>query len=769
MPGPRRLVRHAAALSLAAVCLAGTPVRAQPAGQPRATGAGAQSAPAASQSAPVDIDTVNYEAITARAVRVADGQSITIDGKLDEAIWTAAPRQGGFIQREPVFGVPSSERTEFAIAYDDRRIYFAVWCWDDEADAIIASELKRDANLGKGDQIKIAIDTFDDKRNSYVFFTNPLGAYKDANASENGRVLNYDWNAVWETDTTVDARGWYAEIAIPLSQLRFRTVDGDTRWNLQIGRVIRRKNEDAYWAPFPREWGLTGMLRMASSGHIEGLRDLRARRRLEFVPFVTPSVTRDAAAGTGTEADAGAGFDFRVGLTGEITADLTYHTDFAQVEADEEVVNLTRFSLFFPEKRQFFTESAGIFDYGRATATGGNGGAGGPGLLSLFYSRRIGLVNGQEVPIIGGGKVTGRAGPYALGVINITTDDDEAGPGANFTAIRVKRSVLARSSVGAIVLNSQGGLSDYNRSVGVDGGFLFGRHLSLTGLLAGTQSSDLPGDGNALAGVGSVQWQSDRMNLSSTYTDIGRRFNAEMGFIPRVDIRHTQASAAYTPRPRWPGVRQLELEGGVDYYENHDGRVESRTYTASATLQRQDSSNANLTLTRDYDFLPRGFGVAGTTLAPGGYSWDNVSARVNTNSSKRVYGGATVETGGYYSGRKQTVRGNLSFLLGKTLLFEPNYTWNRITLPGRPVYTSNVVNFRVSHSFSPDLYWKAFFQYNDDRRVSNLNLLFWYVYRPGSDLYIVYNNGWDTELPNGRRFQVRDQRLTVKLTYWLSR
>lgn len=718
---------------------------------------------------PIDINAIDPATFRVIAARLPEGQTPRIDGRMDDAVWKLAVPAGEFYQREPSFGMPVSEPTEFRILYDDSHIYFGVWCYDSNPAGIVASELKRDANLGKGDQIKIAIDTFDDKRNSYVFFTNPLGAYKDANSSENGRVLNYDWNGVWETRTSVDEGGWYAEIAIPLSQLRFRTVEGEGRWGLQIARVIRRKNEDAYWVLFPREWGLTGMLRMANAGQITGLTDLSARRRLELVPFVTPTVTRDVAAGRPTDVDAEVGFDLRVGLTGELTADLTYNTDFAQVEADEEVVNLTRFSLFFPEKRQFFTESAGIFDYGRATATGGGGANNGPGLLSLFYSRRIGLVGGQEVPLIGGGKITGRAGPYALGVMNITTDDAEAGPGANFTAVRVKRNVLARSSVGAILLNRQGGASDYNRSAGIDGGFLFGRHLSVTGLFAGTESPGDEGEGSALAGVGAVQWQSDRFLYSTTYTDIGRRFNAEMGFIPRVDIRNTQAVAAWTPRPQWPGVRQLELEGSVNYFENHDGRVESRTYSAQARLQRQDSSNAHISLTRDYDYLPQPFPIAGTSLPAGGYEWDTASLGFGTNQSRRVYGGATVDVGGYYNGDKQTVRTNLSFLISRTLLFEPNYTWNRITLPGREVYTTNVLNFRVSHSFSPDLYWKTFVQYNDERRAANLNLLFWYVYRPGSDLYIVYNNGWDTDLPDQRHFRVRDQRLTIKFTYWLSR
>jgi hypothetical protein len=242
-----------------------------------------------------------------------------------------------------------------------------------------------------------------------------------------------------------------------------------------------------------------------------------------------------------------------------------------------------------------------------------------------------------------------------------------------------------------------------------------------------------------------------------------------MGFVPRIDIRNTRATAGWTPRPRWRGVRQLQLEAAADYFENHAGRVESRNYDVSAVLQRQDSSSIRATVTRDFDFLPSPFQVAGTRLPAGGYEWDTLSTGFNTNQSRRLYGGATLELGGYYGGDKQTLRSNLSFLVGKTLLFEPNYTRNRITLPGRSVYVTNVVNFRVSHSFSPDVYWKAFLQYNDERRTANLNLLFWYVYRPGSDLYVVYNNGWDTDRPGAPALAVRDQRLTVKLTYWLSR
>jgi hypothetical protein len=715
---------------------------------------------------PFDIRTIDPDTFKAIAVRVPDGQDPPrIDGRLDDEVWAAAPIQGNFVQREPAFGEPASERTEFRILYDDTRLYIGVWAFDREPSRISASELKRDSNLGKGDQIKIAIDTFHDHRNAFAFFTNPLGAYKDAHSVENARIINYDWNAVWETKTSIDDRGWYAELSIPLSQLRFRTAIGEATWGLNVCRVIIRRNEDTYWVPYPREWGPGGFARVSNAGVLTGLENLKARRRFEFMPFAAPNVARDMDAGTPTETKAKLGFDLRVGVTDDLTADVTYNTDFAQVEADQEVVNLTRFSLFFPEKRQFFTESMGIFDFGRSGASpGGATAANDPGLLAVFYSRRIGLVDGREVPLTGGGKLTGRMGPYAVGAMNLTTDE---GRPANYTALRVKRNVLAQSSVGAILLNREGGPTSWNRTAGVDAGFLAGRHLTLTGMFAKTFS---PGaSGRDMAAVGDIIWRTDRFNYGLTYVDIAERFNAEMGFIPRTDVRNTRAKAAWTPRPRWNGVRQLTFGGSTDYYENHGGRVESRTSVAEFILTRQDNGSVRAAIARDYDFLPEPFPLAGTAVPIGGYDWTTASVSYSSNPSRRVYGNAGVDVGGYYGGEKQTIRGSVNFIIGRTLLVEPNYTRNHITLAGRPLFVTNTLNTRVSWSFSPDLFLKGFVQYNDERRTATFNFLLWYVYRPGSDFYIVYNNGWETDVPGPRQVRVRNRSLAVKMTYWLSR
>jgi hypothetical protein len=725
-----------------------------------------------------DITKIDPETFRAMAVRIPPGQTPRIDGRLDEEIWTRGPASGNFVQREPDYGAVSTEKTEFRILYDDRKIYFGVWLWDSDPAGIMGNEMKRDSGLRRGDQLKIVIDTFHDHRNGFYFSTNPLAALKDANTVENGRTINYDWNIVWENETSIDEKGWYVEIAIPLSQLRFRTTVGESTWGLNLCRIIMRKNEEAYWVPFPREWTANGFARLSNAGVITGLQDLRARRRLELLPYVSPRVQRDYATNAPTDSSADLGFDFKVGVTDDLVADVTYNTDFAQVEADQEVVNLTRFSLFFPEKRQFFTESIGIFDYGKsASSPGGDAAASDPGILPLFYSRRIGLDDGQEVPLIGGGKLTGKVGPYSVGVMNITTDAAEVGgssrriDGANYTAVRVKRNILSKSSIGGILLNRENGVTDYNRSVGVDLGLMLGPSFTLIGLVAKTESPDVVlanRSGSDVAAVADVSYRTGRFNTALQYADIGARFNPEMGFVTRTDVRATKAKAAWTPRPRWRGVRQMFLQGDVEYYENHDGRMESRSQQFSASVSRQDSSSVRFGASREYDFLSVPFTTAGTQLPVGGYSWTSYSAGFNSNQAKRVYGSVSAEAGGYYNGDRQAIRAAVNFQVGRTLLFEPNYTKNWITLPGQPTYVTNTLNFRVSQSFSPDLFVKAFMQYNDERRTASFNLLFWYIYKPGSDLYIVYNEGRETDLPD-RWSRPRNRSLALKMTYWLAR
>jgi hypothetical protein len=372
--------------------------------------------------------------------------------------------------------------------------------------------------------------------------------------------------------------------------------------------------------------------------------------------------------------------------------------------------------------------------------------------------------------------LTGRVGDYAIGAMNISTDEEVLATReidhANFTVLRLKRNVLRNSNVGVLFANSQDGISEYNRALGIDGGFVLGPHVSLTTVMAKTFSPDT---GSDLAGVVDFAWKSDRFNYGGQYLDVGERFNAEMGYIPRLDIRAGKAKAQWTPRPKWGGIRQLTFNGNADYYENHAGIVDSRTQNLYASVSRQDTTSVYAGTTREYDNLTAPFATAGTILPVGSYEWQYATLSYSSNRTKRVYGTIGADVGGYYNGDRRTFRANLTLQVGRTLLFEPQYVHNRVTLADRPLYTSNVLNFRVSHSFSPDFYLKAFVQYNDDRKTASFNFLWWYHYKPGSDLYVVYNQGWDTDLPLTSRdlleqsYRVRLRSLAVKLTYWLAR
>ena len=746
---------------------------AQPRSSPAARPAGQESPPPSSAAAPLDLNTIDPLSFKAMAARLPKGVSPKIDGRLTDDAWALASPSGTFYQREPAPGMPSTERTEFRVLYDDRKIYFAVWAFDSDPRGIHASEMKRDSGLTKGDRIAIVIDTFNDRRNGFYFATNPLGAEKDAQYTDNARVRNNDWNAVWECRTSIDDQGWYVEIAVPLSQLRFKRGLGESTWGLNVARSIIRKNEETYWVPYPRVQAANGFAYMSNAGLLLGLADLRPPRRLEFVPFYAPQAGKDYLTGaTKTEADR-FGFDARAGVGDAMTADLTYRTDFAQVEADQEVVNVSRFSLFFPEKRQFFTESAGLFNYGKPGVETGDFG---PGLIPLFYSRRIGLYDGQEIPLIVGGRLTGRAGPYSIGVMNVETDAAMIASGltavevprANYSVVRVKRNVFSQSTIGGILLNRQGGPgAEYNRSAGVDLNFVLSPAARLTGLLAKTITPGVAG--GDWAGAVDFAYQVDKYNYDLTYLDVGPGFNAEMGYIRRVDTRNARVKGAWTPRPRWRGVRQVSLGGLVDNYATHAGGAESRTSDGQFGITFNDTSQLNVDAIRDFDVLTEPFRLGYGVVPAGEYRWTTGQIAYTSSPRHRVTGAGLLQAGSYYDGDKTSLSGTFGLLPKDTLLVELAYARNNVRLPSTPAYVTNTLSTRISYSFTPSLFVKGFVQYNDAQKRASLNLLLWSIYRPGSDFYIVYNQGWDTNLPGGQDARVRTRSLSVKLTYWLSR
>ena len=449
-----------------------------------------------------------------------------MDGVLDEAAYQTPPI-GGFIQTLPLEGEPASERTDAWVFYDDDNIYLVCRCWDSAPpEEWIANEMRRDTNgLRQNDFFGALFDTFHDRRNGFNFYTNPLAARADQWITDEGNP-NSDWNPVWSVRTGRFEGGWTAEMAIPFKSLRYRSGEDQT-WGIQIRRAIRRKNEFAYLTFVPASTGGTSSIfRVSAAADLVGLDLPPAGRNIEIKPYATSSLTSDLtlADPVSNEADGDFGLDLKYGITASITADLTYNTDFAQVEVDERQVNLSRFSLFFPEKREFFLEGQGTFDFGRRPSTGRGGGGGGRGggrggggggfggggsEPTVFYSRRIGLSDGEAVPITGGGRVTGKAGRLGFGLMNLQTNDVEGvTPETNFSVVRIKRDILRRSNIGALFTNRSKSreVDGTNQVYGADGSFNFGENVSFSGFYAQSRTPGLNSDNESYCCVAKVSF-----------------------------------------------------------------------------------------------------------------------------------------------------------------------------------------------------------------------------------------------------------------------
>ncbi|MGE3190852.1 MAG: DUF5916 domain-containing protein, partial [Vicinamibacterales bacterium] len=443
--------------------------------------------------APIAPETITRDAAgraTVRAIHLTE--PLRLDGRLDEDVYRTEQPFGGFIQVAPPAGAPSSERTDVWVMNDDTNMYVTCRCWDDAPpERWVANELRRDtAGLRNNDHFGVMFDTFYDRRSGFMFYANPLGARADYSVVDEGGS-NTDWNPVWDVKGGRFDGGWVVEMAIPFKTLRYQSGAGQM-WGLQMRRSIRRKNEWTYLTPVPAYLaGPQALNRVSAAGTLVGLDLPPASKNLEVKPYAIANVTTDRTAvpARSNEWDGTAGGDVKYGVTANLTADLTVNTDFAQVEVDEQQVNLTRFSLFFPEKRDFFLEGRGVFDFARG-GSGAGGGGGGSDTPYLFYSRRIGLNAGRVIPIDVGGRLTGKVGPWAVGVMNIQAGDEplSATAATNFTVLRVKHDILRRSAVGAMFTNrsvSPGG-GPASQSYGVDAAFSFFQNVQMGAFYART-------------------------------------------------------------------------------------------------------------------------------------------------------------------------------------------------------------------------------------------------------------------------------------------
>jgi len=704
-----------------------------------------------------------------------------IDGRLDDPAWKQAEFHGDFIQREPNEGEPATEKTEIAILYDDENLYIGVHCFDSEPDRIRATELRRDGELRNDDNFEIVLDTYHDQRNAFFFSTNPLALRRDGTVANEGQIQNNDWDGVWSCKTSIDEQGWHIEIAIPWQTLRFREGN-DRTWGVNFVRRIMRKNEDDYWRLIPRYAGRNGRYRMSEAGYLNGFNNLKMGGKYEFKPYVIGGLQRDEDTGYDTQHDEDFGVDVKLNISSTITADLTYNTDFAQVEADQEQVNLTRFSLYFPEKREFFLEGAETFTFGQVERRHFRPSAGD---IQLFYSRRIGIENRQLVPILGGARLNGRAGKYTFGLMSIQTDEtnieDDDGdyikPTTNYSAVRLKRDVFSRSSVGIMLLNMDEKSGDYNRSVGFDSNFPVNENFYFYFVGAGTYSPSESGSPNMkrnnFAGNAGFKWESDLWEFGGSYLDIEEQFNPEIGFVLRTDIRRTRGNIEYKPRPeQWESIRQFNFRAEGEYQTDHNGLVLNKKVNSEFGISFENTTRADIEITYEHEYLDEEWEIRdGYILNPNGYDNTEVQLGYFSDRTKDLSGRFHVSYGKYFGGNKFGSSIDLDFKALNRLTANMEYGYDWLTFSQGEFHTNRLAT-RVVYSFSPDLYVKAFLQWYDDKlelagqNQYSANIIMRYIYRPGSDLFLVFNQ---ESLTGPGRDIIENRTFMLKLNYFLRR
>ena len=668
--------------------------------------------------------------------------------------------------------------------FDSTNIYVGARVWDSAPpNEWVVNEMRRDTSqLRDNDAFWVVFDTFYDRRNGVTFYTNPLGAIGDFAITNEGNP-NSDWNPVWDVRTGRFDGGWTVEMEIPFKSLRYRP--GPTQvWGIQLRRTIRRKNELAFLTPVPIAAGRRGIFRLSDAATMVGLEVPGAGNNLEVKPFGITGLTTDldASPPTRNAGDGDVGVDVKYGITQNLTADLTYNTDFAQVEVDEQQVNLTRFSLFFPEKREFFLEGQGIFDFARGggqstrdSALRQEGGAsrrgtsGGGTAPTLFYSRRIGLQMGTIVPIVGGGRVTGKTGAFDVGALNIRTDDEvvSGAEPTNFTVVRVKRDILRRSSVGGIFTNRSVSLvgDGASQTYGVDGTFSFYDNVRLLAYVARTQTPGL--DAEDTSYQGQFTYAGDRYGFQAEHLVVGDNFLPEVGFLRRDNFRRSYGTGRFSPRPRSiDAIRQFRFEGSFDYILTADtGHVETRQTQLGFSTEFESSDRVGVSVTDNYELLVEPFEPGpGVTLPVGGYGFRDVEATYSPGAQRSLTGTFTARVGEYFDGDIRSVgftRGRLA--VTERLSVEPTVSVNWIDTP-RGAFRSDLVVARVTYTLTPRMFFSGLVQYNSATDALSNNLRLRWEYSPGSELFVVYTEEQDTNpLRPDRVSELRNRGFVVKV------
>jgi len=646
--------------------------------------------------------------------------------------------------------------TEVRVAYDNRAIYFGMIMYDSEPDRIMRTILHREGRIDKDDRIIIALDTYHDRRSAYVFELNAFGTQGDAHFTNENLIFPDDWmwEGVYESAGRVTQRGWELEVAIPLTTIRFDPARAETM-GVAFYRSIRRKNEEVTWPHIPLAFRGTlegGMDQASQFGTLTGLEGLQPGRHVEVKPYGILGGQRRSGEEDATVTDE-LGMDVKWSITPSLTADLTLNTDFAQVEADNVQINLTRFGLFYPEKREFFLERSELFQFGNSRET------------EVFFSRRIGLSN----DILGGGRITGQAGPFSIGFLNLQTEDNKADDisGANNSVLRLRGDVGPRATVGGIITNYQNS-ETYNRAAGFDVRYRFLSSSSFGAWLVDTWQDGGPKEGTA-AGYAGLQLRNDLYGLAIDYTNIGRDFDPALGFVQRKDMVRYGGLLSWTPRfERSEWARQASISIMGNYIEGQDGEKQSDQAVFQSGLIFQNGNYVLLGLTHDWERLVEPFPIRpGVIIPPGDYPYNYAGLLFRTNDSREISARGVTHRGEFWNGDWFQVGGSVTWKTGPHLELTASFDRRAIDLPvENGEFETTILGLDVLGAVSRSLFANALVQYDNDSETVQANIRIDWIHTPGSDLFLVLNTGYfQGDLADPREDRWVNRAGVVKLTY----
>lgn len=679
---------------------------------------------------------------------------IKLDGFLTERAWSKSQKIFNFTQRELNEDKPATERTMVGLVYTLKTLYIGVWCYDSEADKLVAKEMKRDFNYYSEDNFKIIIDTYHDRRNAYLFIINPNGARADILITDEGRNTNRDWNGVWDVAVQTNEDGWFAEVAIPFSTLKFPKKEIQT-WGINFERNIRRKKEQVLWQGWSRDYRLE---QISQAGFLTGLEKISSGHLLEVKPYFSGGAEKEVGFRTARVAKIGGDLNYL--LSSNLKLNLTLHTDFAQVESDRARINLSRFSLYYPEKRDFFLEGRGSFSFGLGRRA------------EVFYSRRIGLKGEEEIPIIGGARLIGKKGKTNIGLLSLQTSAEEDEPTTNYSLIRISQDVLNQSKIG-FILTAKNSKDVSNFVYGIDSHYvsskLFGdKNIAIGGAVAKSQTKG-KSNGHNSAYRFYLTSHNDHVEYDLALVGIQKNFNPELGFLRRTNYKMIYTELQFNPRPSFlPWMRRMEFKPiDLNYYLTDDtNQLESVSLEwRPLGFGTKSGEWFEYNIQRFFDRLDESFEIHDGVDIPAGKYWFNrQEIQFSTFRGRKISWGSTMSWGGYYSGRRAEVSLRMNMNINKHLNLSADYQWNRLQF-SQGKFVTKELGGRLEYAFTTKLYSRFFGQWNNEEREILINFRLNWIPKIGSDFYLAINQRISTA---NSRWKVKETVVLLKFVWRFS-